>query len=117
MSLSVKFRQKFTDYAATDYLLMQFKNYENVLFLADPDISTNISATLSTAAATSSMAVAVDNHTQIRAVGLGRLLSNADVSEVKISGLYNPATIQPIVTNTSGFQIIVTLMSANASLK
>lgn len=98
-------------------MLMQFKYYDNVLFLADPDINTNITVTLNVAGVTSNMAVVVDNHTQIRAVGLARLVNNVDVSEVKISGLYNPATIQPIITNTSGFQIVITLMSANSSLK
>ena len=113
----MQFRQKFTDYVSTDYMLVQFKYYDNVLFLADPDVSNNITATINIAGVRNNMVVAVNNHTQIRLIGLSRLNTNTDISSVTISGLYNPATIQPVVTNTSGFQIVITLMSSTSSLK
>ena len=78
--LALRFRQKFIDYTATDYIKVQFKYYDNVLFLADTEVTGNITATILVNGVTTNLVVAVDNDTQLRIIGLDKLATSTGVA-------------------------------------
>jgi hypothetical protein len=75
-SLSIKLKPKFADYSVSDYLKIQFKYYDNILFLNNINISPNIKATLNVNGAVSNCNLDVISDTVIHIFNISRINNN-----------------------------------------
>lgn len=70
---TLRVRNKFSDYSATDYLRLHFKYYDNVLFLNTPDLASNLTATLNANATNTTCSITINNNTVIGVYNISRI--------------------------------------------
>ena len=68
-----RYRNKFTDYSDTDYVRIQYKYYDNLLYLTTPEIAAGLTARLTTNGSTSTCTVTVVNNTMVNVYNISRL--------------------------------------------
>lgn len=110
---TIRYKNKFTDYTDTDYLRIQYKFYDNLLYLTTPEIAGNITMRLTTNGASSNCPVTVINNTILNVYNISRINTVGIINEMQLQGIVNPSAIYPIVSGATGFQIIITLITAS----
>jgi|JI10StandDraft_1071094.scaffolds.fasta_scaffold448332_3 hypothetical protein len=75
----LKFKPKFNDYTNTDYIKIQYKYYENVFFLNNFAITSNIAAALNVNGIITNCMVTVVNNTVINIYNISQINNNAGI--------------------------------------